>query len=301
MHSETGQDGQILRPGEQALTYSIVAAGLDGSELNTSELNAPELNKAESIELNAFRCGDNTELVLLHGLGGNLHTWDTLLPLLSPQLATLRYDLRGFGNSVTTNNSPFSHSDDLLALLNAANIPRCHLLGVSMGGGVALNFALNHPDRVKSLLLISPALVAWEWSAPWKDLWRPIVAAAQAGAMDMARQLWWQHPLFASTRNTPAANLLHKSIMAFSGEQWVRDNQRVSLPDIERLHRLCVPTLLLTGEQDMPDFCLIADVISASAAHVQRVNLAGGHMLHLEQPQACADAIQSFLVAQNIE
>ena len=241
--------------------------------------------------------GEQPQLVLLHGFGGDLRTWDSLLPWLPDTLPTLRYDMREFGQSrALFPEKSYSHADDLLALLDAFAIERCCLLGSSMGGATALHAALNHPDRVSGLILISPGMVAWEWSESWRQLWRLMTDAARQGDLDKARQLWWQHPLFESTRNSAAAQSLHEAVQRFDGRQWVQDPQRYSLPDMERLHTLQPPTLLLSGALDLPDFQLIADVLEATVPRLQRRTVQdAGHMLHLEQPQVCAVAVRDFL------
>jgi pimeloyl-ACP methyl ester carboxylesterase len=163
-----------------------------------------------------------------------------------------------------------------------------------MGGGVALNFALSHPERVSRLILISPAMVGWEWSDEWKALWRGVSSAARSGDMALARERWFQHPMFAVARTSDAADELRHAIDAYHGRQWIRDPQRDELPDIDRLHTLAMPTLLFTGEHDVADIRLIADVIAAAAPQVTRIDYAGaGHMLHLERPREIAAAILS--------
>jgi pimeloyl-ACP methyl ester carboxylesterase len=245
--------------------------------------------------------GDAPDVVLLHGFSGDLHTWDTVWPLMDPRVGALRYDLRGFGRSGAGEGEPFSHADDLLQLLDSLGRHTVDLVGVSMGGAVALNFALDHPERVRRLVLISPALVAWEWSAQWLALWRPIVELARAGDMEGARALWWQHPLFATTRASAGADLLEQSIQRYSGAQWVYDAQRSALPDLERVHQLQPPTLLLTGAEDLPDFRLIADLLEASAPAVSRIDCPGlGHLVHLERPAACARCIRAFLKGDSV-
>lgn len=237
--------------------------------------------------------GAGTPLVLLHGMGGERGDWNRLLAAIGPAgHATLRYDLRGFGRSTPLDGSPYSHTDDLLALLDARGIARAPVLGLSMGGGVALNFALSHPERVSRLILISPAMVGWEWSAEWKALWRAVSDAARAGDMALARERWWEHPMFAMVRESDAAGEFRQALDSYHGAQWVRDHQRDALPDIDRLHALATPTLLLTGERDFADLRLIADVIAGTAPDVRRIDFAGaGHMLHLERPAEVAAAI----------
>ena len=234
---------------------------------------------------------DSPPLVLIHGMAGERGDWDRLLAALPADYPILRYDLRGFGLS-PSDDREYSHSDDLLAVLDALGIECAAVLGLSMGGGVALNFALSHPTRVSRLILISPAIVGWEWSAGWKGLWHEVSRAARDGDLARARERWFQHPMFAVVRESAAAEDLRHAIDAYHGRQWIRDPQRMELPDLERLHTLAMPALLLTGERDVADMRLIADVIAGAAPQVRRIDFVGaGHMLHIERPTEVAAAI----------
>lgn len=237
-------------------------------------------------------------LVLLHGLAGDRTLWDFVWDDLATGRRAIRYDLRGFGGSVALNDAPFRHSRDLSALLRALEIERCDLMGVSLGGSVALNFALDHPERIRRLVLISPGMTAWEWSDDWRARWRTIVETARAGNVSGARELWWNHPLFATARASPAAaTKLREVLQAYSGAIWTEgDHEEPAMPDLDRLPLLDVPTLLLTGAADLPDFGAIAQVIKAAAPDVRRVDYAGaGHMLNLERPKAVAAEVIAFL------
>jgi 2-succinyl-6-hydroxy-2,4-cyclohexadiene-1-carboxylate synthase len=249
---------------------------------------------AEGATLAGERIGSGTPLVLVHGMAGSRGDWDRLIAALPARFATLRYDLRGFGQSTVEQDLPFSHASDLLFLFDTLKIERAPLLGLSMGGGAALNFALSHPERVSRLILISPAMVGWQWSDEWKVLWRSVTSAARGGNLALARERWWQHPMFAVARKSDAAHELRRAIEAYHGRQWIRDTQRSELPDADRLHTLAMPTLLLTGERDFTDLRLIADVIEGAVPHVSRIDFAdAGHMIHLERPAEVAAAILS--------
>lgn len=242
--------------------------------------------------------GSGETLLLVHGFGGDRGLWDGVWPALSSGRHALRYDLRGFGQSRETGRRPFSHARDLEGLLDALEIDRCDLLGVSMGGAIALHFALDHPERVRRLALVSPGLAAWEWSDEWRARWTPILEAARAGDLDRARELWWTHPLFDTTRQIPAAAAqLRAAIDGYSGRHWAEpEREEPVLPDVERLHLLAPPTLLLTGARDLPDFRLIADIVEAAAPRVSRKDYEdAGHLLHLERPQAFVDHVRDFL------
>lgn len=241
--------------------------------------------------------GVGSPLVLVHGMAGDRSEWDGLLRALPADLATLRYDLRGFGRSEAQGGIAFSHADDLLTVFDVQGIGRTPVLGLSMGGGIALNFALNHPERVSHLILISPAMVGWEWSDEWKALWCRITDPARAGELDLARQAWFGHPMFAALRRDPAAGeRLRRSIGTYHGRQWIKDWQRDELPDIDRLNALAMPCLLLSGELDLSDIRLITEVIAAAAPQVLRIDYSDtGHMLHLERTDEVARAVAEFL------
>lgn len=238
--------------------------------------------------------GESPALVLLHGLGGSRATWDRVVAALPPDLALLRYDLRGFGASSMDEEVEFSHADDLLAVLDSQGIGKATVVGLSLGGATAINFAIGHPERVERLIVVSPALVGWEWSEEWRERWRAISRAARGGDMAEARRLWWEHPLFETTRASDAADELRRSIDAYSGRVWVKDPQRRAMPDVERLHLVEAPALLLTGELDLPDFRLIADLLEASVPGIARADFEGaGHMLPLERAEEVAAALFS--------
>ncbi|SNS79066.1 Pimeloyl-ACP methyl ester carboxylesterase [Sphingomonas laterariae] len=242
--------------------------------------------------------GDGPAVLFVHGFGGDAASWEALWQALPAGRTYIAPDLRGFGQSVATGDDAFSHTNDLAALLDGLGIERCDLVGLSMGGAIALNFAIRFPRRVHRLALVSPAMTAWEWSDEWRSLWHVITRAARAGDMAEAKRLWGQHPLFVSTRESAAAAMLADEILRFSGVQWVEDRQEAALPDVERLHEIDRPILLLSGGRDMADFRLIADIIAASAAHVTRRDRADlGHLLHMEDPHWCAGQLAAFWAA----
>ena len=252
--------------------------------------------EVEGAVLSGEMSGEGTPLVLVHGMAGERGDWDRLAAALPADLPLLRYDLRGFGASEAQPGLPYSHSDDLLAVFDALGIERAPVLGLSMGGGVALNFALSHPDRVPRLILISPAMVGWEWSDEWKGLWHSVESAAREGDLGTARERWWMHPMFAPIRESEAAAEFRHAIDAYDCRHWIADSQRDEMPDIDRVHTLAPATLLLTGERDVPDIRLIADIIEAAAPDVTRIDHAGaGHMLHMERAADVAQAVAGFL------
>src|SRR5215510_2891931 len=118
--------------------------------------------------------GQGTDLVLIHGLGGNLRDWDACVPELARHHRVFRWDVRGFGESDKPPGPyyPQLFASDLVQLLRACGVTRAHVAGISMGGVIAQRFALDHPEYVQALILVSTssevgpqAHAAWEKTA----------------------------------------------------------------------------------------------------------------------------------------
>ena len=127
---------------------------------------------ANGINLHYWRVGQGPDMVMLHGLLGNLAVWHLkLVPMLRDQFRLTTYDLRGHGRSdiPPTGYATADHVADLEALLDALDMERVHLLGHSLGADVSLHFALRHPHRVEKMVLIEPAIPALSYLRKEKD------------------------------------------------------------------------------------------------------------------------------------
>jgi 3-oxoadipate enol-lactonase len=105
----------------------------------------------------ALRCaGSGPLVVFLHGIGGNAGNWRAQLPAFAPHFACAAWDARGYGAS-DDYDGPLAFDDfvaDLLRVLDHFGVARAHLVGLSMGGRIAMRTALLHPDRIATLTLV---------------------------------------------------------------------------------------------------------------------------------------------------
>ena len=119
--------------------------------------------EANGVDFHYLQAGSGPDLVMLHGLSGNLALWHLrMVPLLQDRLRLTTYDLRGHGNS-SVPPSGYSTRDmaqDLVALMDALGLETADLLGHSFGADVVLHFALLHPHRARRLILIEPGIPA---------------------------------------------------------------------------------------------------------------------------------------------
>lgn len=109
--------------------------------------------------------GQGQTVVLLHGFTLDSRMWDDQFLPLAQHFQVIRTDLRGFGRSAVPTAEAYSHEADLCGLLDQLGVAQAHLVGLSKGGAVALNFALTYPTRTASLVLIDAVLPGYAWSA----------------------------------------------------------------------------------------------------------------------------------------
>ena len=240
--------------------------------------------------------GNSPQIVFVHGFSESKLSWEYLWRELSVDIPAMRYDLRGFGQSKLDVNVPFSHAQDLKDLLQTMGIDNCTLVGNSMGGGVALKTAIECPELVNNLVLFCPAVDGWKWSDDWRSRWHATSEAAKAGDLDKAKDLWWQNPVFDSVRNTPLEPKAKAIINSFHGEQWVTNYLLPAISDIERIDQLSLPTTVITGGRDLPDFIEISEFMANNSPWVKRLHYPEqGHLISSEIPQLLATEIRDFI------
>jgi pimeloyl-ACP methyl ester carboxylesterase len=247
--------------------------------------------------------GAGAPVVLLHGFSLDQRMWDDQAIALAEHFRVLRYDLRGYGRSSSPGTRPYSHADDLHALLLSLRASPAHVVGLSLGGRIAARFALAYPDAVRSLTLVDAALDGHAWSAQWLALWNTIACAARSGDLESARRLWLAHPLFGPAHEQPVVMArLSDMVRDYSGWHWLHPDPGTAsgLPAIGRLGDIQRPTLVVLGQRDLGDFHRISDTLASGIPGATRVGIPGaGHMSNMEAPAAFNRVLLDFLLAQD--
>lgn len=255
---------------------------------------------ADGGRLRYCTAGAGYPVVLIHGLGLDACMWEPQWPVLQREFRAIRYDIRGFGAS-TVPEAPYSHSDDLLGLLDFLEARPAHVIGLSFGGRLALRFALDHPNTVKSLTLIDSALEGHSWSEDWNQKMNSVLSEAGRGDLKAAKQLWLAHDLFASARrNVKLAADLAVMVERYTAWHWWNPDpvRRSAVPTAKALATLQCPTLVLIGELDLPDFQAIARRLAAEIPRATLHTIAGaGHMASMEAPDAVNARVLAHLRA----
>ena len=250
--------------------------------------------------------GRGAPLVLVHGFACGIRSWDPQVRALSRYRRVIAYDVRGHGLSdVPPEAAAYSQATsvaDLHALLAHLKIGRAVVGGLSMGGNIALNFALAHPAMV-SALIVADTGAGSEAAGDWAAGLRAFADVLNRGGVEAFADMAVAHPLFARyvAQGPEAERLVRSCLMTHRARGLAHTAlevlaKRPSIYSLDaRLRALGVPTLLIVGEYDTP--CLkphrfMADVMP-KARHV--VLRGVGHLTNLEAPAAFNAAVKSFL------
>jgi len=278
-------------------------ADLDGMVVS-AESGYAEVNDTQ---LYYEMAGDGAPVILLHGLGGDTRYWQGVFATLAQQYQVVRYDLRGFGRSALPTTEPYTHVDDLKALVDYLALARPHLMGHSFGGSQAMQFALAYPAAARSLVLISHAVPEAPGQPPEtpaeEATWGAVFAAlAQGERQSAAAAVVDRHPFFTVARTMPAVRGLLVAMLADYSWWHFQGNQdpvtAPALPVAARLGEITAPTLVITGELDTPAIHFWSDLTVQGIPGAQRVILpALAHVPFLEEPTAFYQIVLGFLTA----
>ncbi len=181
-------------------------------------------------------------------------------------------------------------------MLKQLGISNACFIGLSMGGRIVLDYALQFPDSCSSLILVDSALNGYIFKTFSLD--KSYLAAKESG-IEKANEEWLNNELFKTARNNSAvAGALKEIIKAYSGWHWLNKNPWIPLqpPSIEQLHKIKQPTLVITGALDLPDFQDIAGILSNRIPNAKKMEIQNaGHMCNMENPVLFNKIVGEFM------
>lgn len=253
--------------------------------------------------------GPAPPLVMLHGLTGHRDDFAPRMDELCDAGRLLAPDLRGHGDFTRTGRAESCRFaqlvDDLRALLDAWGLERCHLLGHSFGGMVALRFVLAHPGRVRSLVLMD--------TAPFCPEAYTRESFEKAGAIARGRGMaFLQERVERAARRNPSPSASDRQTGKWAARYWAHHRRRYGAMDpvaygalgtqmVEqepvtgRLAEIGCPTTVLVGAED-EEFLAGADALARGIPSARRVTLPdAGHHPQMESPEAWLAAVREHL------
>lgn len=252
--------------------------------------------------------------ILLHGLGASTFSWREVFDAFAGLGSVVAYDRPGFGYSQRpevedwSTNNPYSNAaqlDQLWAVMDTLGIQKAILVGHSAGGSIAMQAALQHPERVESLILVAPAVYSGfslppflqrVLNIPQIDRLGPLfVRQVFKGADRMLENAWHDHSLI-----TPEIRAGY--MKPFQAEGWdtalwemvkIRSNPGIK----NRLEELTLPILIVTGDDDRVVPIWQSQRLAKAIPHAQLVVVENcGHMPHEEKPEEFLTAVDAFLL-----
>jgi pimeloyl-ACP methyl ester carboxylesterase len=250
--------------------------------------------------------GEGHPLVLLHGGYMDRRIWDDQFAAFAQNYQVIRYDIRGFGKSALP-QVPYADWQDLFNLLTFLDVEKAHLLGLSLGGVIALDFTLMYPEMVDALILVGSPVPGYpvelmftqEQLEQQIQRWTPFnQARLERNIPAMIELLMDDETLVPSSRYPTARQRVRNNLSEYSFA-WVLDpapKQELVPPAFERLNEIHVPTLIIVGSEDHFQLQKSADKLEQDITGARRVMISEtNHMPNMEKPEEFNRFVLDFL------
>jgi 3-oxoadipate enol-lactonase len=248
--------------------------------------------------------GDGAAVVLLHAGIADRRMWRHQVAALRERRRVLTVDLPGYGES-TLPAGPYANHDAVAGLLDELDIAQAALVGCSLGGAVAIDTALAHPERVSALALFGAAVSGHPWSEEFKELHQSLFGDIAEDDLDAITQaevdLWVVGPEREPEDLDPEflafATQMDRRALAAEAALDTVPIRELTPAAIGRLGEISVPTLIAVGAADVPEIRHMADRIATDVPHARRLPEVpdAAHLLPLERPDVVNSALLAFL------
>jgi 3-oxoadipate enol-lactonase len=253
--------------------------------------------RVNGVELYYEIHGTGEPVLMIHGLGSSTRDWDLQVPALATRFKVITYDVRGHGRSEKPKQqySVKLFADDAAALIRALDVGPVHVIGISMGGMIAFQLAVDTPELVRSLVIANsgPAMPIKTF-AQRLMIWTRVAIVRVQGMRKMGQVL--------ATRLLPKPE--HAAARAQFVERWAANDPRAYLSALRGLINWSVmdalpaidrPVLVLTGDQDYTPIA-IKQAYTAMMKHAELIVIDDArHFTPIERPEPFNAALLSFL------
>jgi len=251
--------------------------------------------------------GKGDPIVLLHGGLLDHRMWKKQVDDLSRSFRVITVDMPGHGLTINGDSTLlFNHA--LLKVLDTLKIEKTNIIGLSLGGVAATDFAISYPTRCNKLVLAAPGLVGWEFkedsvlAKQSEDRNRKIIEKDTLGYVESFVKSWTDGP----TRSPDQVNSeirdtvkrwVYENIKRHQFSHWpgFTENPRAS----EVLDSVKVPVLIIVGNIDMKDIVMITNLMESKFPDARKITFDGvAHMINLEKPVQFNEEVKNFLISE---
>lgn len=249
--------------------------------------------------------GEGASLVFLHAGIVDSRMWEDQWQDFSQRYSVIRFDLLGFGNSDLLER-PISRRQELYRVLEALGIKRAMLVGSSLSGETILDMALERPELVDGLIVVSAVPGGFEMQGePPKDLME-MLAARERGDLALASELQMRISIDGPFRRPEQVDpFFRKRATEMNRIAQAKGGWGSSLapipdpldpPTVQRLNQIKAPTLIIAGELDDPEILRAAGVMADAIPGAQKVIISGcAHLPNMERPAEFDEIVEGFL------
>jgi len=244
--------------------------------------------------------GNGEPVVLVHAGVADRSMWDDQVEALRDAYRVIRHDTRGFGET-ETEAVPFSNRADIAALLDHLGERSAHLVGLSRGGQIALDFALEYPERVRSLTAVAGGVGGYESPAELPaETWEAVEAMEEArdweALSDWETAFWADGPGQSPDRVPEVRRRVHEWVLTnYRAEKVEGEPQPLDPPAEARLAELRAPLLVMLGTLDDPGTVDSMRHLAASVPDARLEEFESAHMVNLEHPDRFNRVLRAFL------
>lgn len=243
--------------------------------------------------------------MLIHAGFVDSRMWDGQWEAFTRHCRVLRFDMRGFGKSEPA-TGPVSRRQDLYLLLQELGIERAHILGCSMGGETAIDFTLEHPESVLSLIIVSGVPGGFEMRGEPPSQVLEMFQALEQGDLgrvsDLQIRLWVDGPFRHPEQVDPSVrqHAAEMNRVAVENNTWaIADSSPLNPlnpPASSRLAEINIPVLILAGSLDNPEILRAADLLANEIKSAKKIIVPdSAHVPNMEKPVDFSGIVLDFL------
>jgi pimeloyl-ACP methyl ester carboxylesterase len=260
--------------------------------------------EVDGAQIHYETAGSGLPFVMIHAGVADSRQWNNEFSFFAQHYQVIRYDLRGYGRSNPVEGE-YSHMGDLAAVLEALDIhDPVFLMGCSMGGGLAMDFALAYPEKVTALIMVGSGPSGLELDVPALPKFTEAEKAYKAGDLDLLAeietQIWFDGTGRTAEQVNPGMRRLayemNRTALSHEALGLGKRLPDTQTPAFDRLRDVKVPVLVIVGVHDTPYILAAADYMVEKLPAAQKVVIEdAAHLPNMDHPHKFQKIVESFL------
>lgn len=271
--------------------------------MSTVEIKSGFVN-SDNAQIYYETVGNGIPFVMIHAGVADSRQWNNEFAFFANNYRVVRYDMRGYGKSEPVDGE-FNHMSDLVSVLSALQLQEpLIMMGCSMGGGLAMDFAVINPSRTKALIMVGSAPSGLELDVPTPPKFAEAEKAYDAGDLDLVAeletQIWFDGMDRTPEQVNPAmrglAYEMNRKALSHEARGLGKRLPNTQTPAFDRLTDLHIPVLAIVGAHDTPYILAAADYMVEKLPSARKASIEdAAHLPNMDQPEEFQAILNGFL------